>query len=213
MEQCARSRARMARALRLAADPQPRDTGRQSGHGVAHRRFRAAAAGFRCRGVRSRRGRTHRCVASGIVLHRIPQDRSRTGRILISMRIPKPLPDEVRFYKIAKRSLDDISTVAAGMSLWRRWRAKDHARASCLWRGRRRLLCGPGRRRHALAGTTADAEAFAAGAALRDAQPQPDERPSRVGGIPFRHGGKACSRNSRATRESSHENRRATHST
>lgn len=41
------------------------------------------------------------------------------GEILISVRIPKPLPDEARFYKIAKRSCDDISTVAAGVSLWR----------------------------------------------------------------------------------------------
>lgn len=41
------------------------------------------------------------------------------GDVLISVRIPKPLPDQIRFYKIAKRSFDDISTVAAGMSLWR----------------------------------------------------------------------------------------------
>jgi xanthine dehydrogenase small subunit len=41
------------------------------------------------------------------------------GEILISVRIPKPLPDDARFYKIAKRSRDDISTVAAGLSLWR----------------------------------------------------------------------------------------------
>lgn len=41
------------------------------------------------------------------------------GDLLISVRIPKPLPDVVRYYKIAKRSCDDISTVAAGMSLWR----------------------------------------------------------------------------------------------
>jgi len=39
--------------------------------------------------------------------------------ILVSVRIARPLPDELRFYKIAKRSCDDISTVAAGISLWR----------------------------------------------------------------------------------------------
>jgi xanthine dehydrogenase small subunit len=41
------------------------------------------------------------------------------GEVLVSVRIPRPLPDEMRFYKVAKRSFDDISTVAAGMSLWR----------------------------------------------------------------------------------------------
>ncbi len=39
------------------------------------------------------------------------------GEILVSIIIPKPLPDEVRFYKAAKRRLDDISTVAAAFSL------------------------------------------------------------------------------------------------
>jgi xanthine dehydrogenase small subunit len=35
------------------------------------------------------------------------------GEILRSIRIPKPLASDARFYKAAKRSLDDISTVAA----------------------------------------------------------------------------------------------------
>jgi xanthine dehydrogenase small subunit len=35
--------------------------------------------------------------------------------IVRSVRIPKPWPNEVRFFKIAKRNLDDISTVAAGI--------------------------------------------------------------------------------------------------
>ena len=30
---------------------------------------------------------------------------------------PKPLPEYVRFYKVAKRRMDDISTVAAGLAL------------------------------------------------------------------------------------------------
>ncbi len=49
----------------------------------------------------------------------IAAPRSKRGEILVSVRIPKPLPDEARFYKIAKRSFDDISTVAAGFSIWR----------------------------------------------------------------------------------------------
>jgi xanthine dehydrogenase small subunit len=39
------------------------------------------------------------------------------GEILTAIEIPKPLPQFVRFYKISKRRLDDISTVAAAMSL------------------------------------------------------------------------------------------------
>jgi xanthine dehydrogenase small subunit len=39
------------------------------------------------------------------------------GEIIRSVRIPKPFPRIVRFYKVAKRRVDDISTVAAGISL------------------------------------------------------------------------------------------------
>ena len=37
--------------------------------------------------------------------------------VIKSVRIPKPWPDYARFYKVAKRSTDDISTVAAGMAI------------------------------------------------------------------------------------------------
>jgi xanthine dehydrogenase small subunit len=40
------------------------------------------------------------------------------GEVIKSVRIPRPWPDYARFYKIAKRSMDDISTVAAGMAIW-----------------------------------------------------------------------------------------------
>ena len=39
------------------------------------------------------------------------------GDILVAVEIPKPLPQFVRFYKVAKRKLDDISTIAAAMAL------------------------------------------------------------------------------------------------
>jgi xanthine dehydrogenase small subunit len=39
------------------------------------------------------------------------------GDIVTSIEIPKPLPSFTRFYKAAKRRLDDISTVAAGMAM------------------------------------------------------------------------------------------------
>jgi xanthine dehydrogenase small subunit len=41
------------------------------------------------------------------------------GELITAIDLPKPLPDVVRFYKVAKRRLDDISTVAAGMALER----------------------------------------------------------------------------------------------
>jgi xanthine dehydrogenase small subunit len=41
----------------------------------------------------------------------------RSGELLTAIEVPAPLPRFVRFYKISKRRLDDISTVAAGMAL------------------------------------------------------------------------------------------------
>jgi len=35
---------------------------------------------------------------------------------LRSIKIPKPFPERIRFYKVAKRNMDDISTVAACFS-------------------------------------------------------------------------------------------------
>jgi xanthine dehydrogenase small subunit len=37
--------------------------------------------------------------------------------LIAAIEIPKPLPEFVRFYKVAKRRMDDISTVAAGMAM------------------------------------------------------------------------------------------------
>jgi len=39
------------------------------------------------------------------------------GELLVSVEIPKPFPDYVRFFKVSKRPLDDISTVAGAMAL------------------------------------------------------------------------------------------------
>jgi xanthine dehydrogenase iron-sulfur cluster and FAD-binding subunit A len=39
------------------------------------------------------------------------------GELLVSVIVPKPLPPIVRFYKVAKRQSDDISTVAACFSI------------------------------------------------------------------------------------------------
>ena len=113
-----RSFAEWLRALRVAADPQPRDARRQSGHRLAHRRRGAAAPG-------ARRGRCTSPAATAAarspladLLHRLPRaPRSSPARSLTAIEIPKPFPQHVRFYKVAKRRLDDISTVAAAMAL------------------------------------------------------------------------------------------------
>jgi len=39
------------------------------------------------------------------------------GELITAIEIPKPLPSFTRFYKVAKRRMDDISTVAAGMAM------------------------------------------------------------------------------------------------
>jgi xanthine dehydrogenase small subunit len=41
----------------------------------------------------------------------------RQGEILTAIEVPKPFPELLRFYKVAKRPMDDISTVAAAMAL------------------------------------------------------------------------------------------------
>lgn len=39
------------------------------------------------------------------------------GELMVAVRVPRPLPAIQRFYKVSKRQLDDISTVAAALSL------------------------------------------------------------------------------------------------
>jgi xanthine dehydrogenase small subunit len=39
------------------------------------------------------------------------------GELIVSIEIPKPFPSRVQFYKIAKRRIDDISTVAAAFAV------------------------------------------------------------------------------------------------
>jgi xanthine dehydrogenase small subunit len=39
------------------------------------------------------------------------------GELIVSIVLPKPFPRHVRFFKVAKRRMDDISTVAAGFSV------------------------------------------------------------------------------------------------
>ncbi len=39
------------------------------------------------------------------------------GEVIVAVRIPKPFPQVGRFYKVAKREMDDISTVAAAFAI------------------------------------------------------------------------------------------------
>ena len=41
------------------------------------------------------------------------------GELIVSVIVPKPFPTDARFYKVAKRKMDDISTVAAAFALHR----------------------------------------------------------------------------------------------
>ena len=47
------------------------------------------------------------------------QTRLQAGELIVAIDLPKPFPGDVRFYKVAKRRADDISTVAAAMALER----------------------------------------------------------------------------------------------
>ncbi len=40
-----------------------------------------------------------------------------SGELLLSVHLPKPFPQHMGFFKVAKRRMDDISTVAAGMAV------------------------------------------------------------------------------------------------
>src|SRR5262249_329575 len=40
-----------------------------------------------------------------------------SGELITTIEIPMPLPRQVRFYKVSKRRLDDISTVAAAFAM------------------------------------------------------------------------------------------------
>jgi xanthine dehydrogenase small subunit len=63
----------------------------------------------------SRRGRRTIPLASFFASYRrtaLAQD-----ELIAAIEIPKPLPEFVRFYKVAKRRMDDISTVAAAMAM------------------------------------------------------------------------------------------------
>ena len=60
-------------------------------------------------------GRRTRALSSFFVGYRRTALRPR--EVIVAVEIPKPLPRILRFYKVSKRRLDDISTVAAGLAI------------------------------------------------------------------------------------------------
>ena len=63
----------------------------------------------------SQRGR--RIIPLGSFLTGYRRTALAQDEIIVAIEIPKPLPEFVRFYKVAKRRMDDISTVAAAMAM------------------------------------------------------------------------------------------------
>jgi xanthine dehydrogenase small subunit len=63
----------------------------------------------------SRRGRRSIPLASFFAGYR--RTALAPDELITAVEIPKPLPEFVRFYKVAKRRVDDISTVAAAMAM------------------------------------------------------------------------------------------------
>ncbi|MGP0070640.1 MAG: xanthine dehydrogenase small subunit [Bryobacteraceae bacterium] len=63
----------------------------------------------------SRRGRRIIPLSSFFTGYR--QTVLETAELIAAIEIPKPWPEFVRFYKVAKRRMDDISTVAAAMAM------------------------------------------------------------------------------------------------
>ena len=54
------------------------------------------------------------------------------GELIAAIEIPQPLPEFVRFYKVAKRRMDDISTIAAAMAMdWDASGRISRARSPC----------------------------------------------------------------------------------
>jgi xanthine dehydrogenase small subunit len=65
--------------------------------------------------VAGRDGRREIPLSSFFIAYR--RTAMRPGEVLTTIEIPKPFPHLLRFYKVSKRRLDDISTVSAAMAM------------------------------------------------------------------------------------------------
>ena len=87
------------------------------------------------------------------------------GEIIRAIEIPKPIPALDAFYKVAKRRMDDISTVAAGVALdlrRRRTASRGPGSHSVAWRPRRCAFLRLKKRRSGDAGTRRQSSASSA---------------------------------------------------
>ena len=131
LDRRARRVSRVARALRLAADSQPRDDRRQSRHRIADRRRGADAA--RPRRDRARRRIVRAAIDSAVVvLHRLPQDGHGARR---ADRRPSRFRSRCRSSCASTRSRSGGSTTSARSP--RRWRSMSIRTARCGARGSR----------------------------------------------------------------------------
>ena len=60
---------------------------------------------------------TRRVVALADFFTAYRKTRLAPGELIVAIRIPRPLPRRLQFYKVTKRRLDDISTIAAGIAI------------------------------------------------------------------------------------------------
>jgi xanthine dehydrogenase small subunit len=60
---------------------------------------------------------TRRVVALADFFTAYRKTRLAPGELIVAVRIPRPLPRRLGFYKVTKRRLDDISTIAAGLAI------------------------------------------------------------------------------------------------
>ena len=115
--------------------------------------------------------------------------------LITAIEIPKPLPEFVRFYKVAKRRMDDISTVAAAMAM--DWDASGRvARARFAFGGVAAVPLRALAAEEAVLGQRWNEAAVERVQAALERNAQADQRSSRIGRIPAWQWPRAWSRSS-----------------
>ena len=117
LERCARgSILEWLRLLRVASASEPGHSA-EIRHRVTDRRWSASAAGAGSSGAtRESAGKAN--DSAGFVFTSYRRTVLAPDELIAAIEMPKPLPEFVRFYKVAKRRMDDISTdVAAAMAM------------------------------------------------------------------------------------------------
>ncbi len=113
---CRRAFAELGSFIRLAAHPQPRHARRQSRHRISHRGLRPAAHGAR-RLPQPRQHSRQPNPSAVVLLHRLPPNPARRSGTHPVNRNNEAISRLHPLLKASKRRMDDISTVAAGLSM------------------------------------------------------------------------------------------------